>query len=209
MRTPSDRLMFQVREAFMNFGYEAPTMAVIADACDVSRRTLYNYFTSKEQAYRAVLEWLHEAEIKASLNAWNRVLAESGNVLDALVATMYARYGDTRSRLAQSPHALELNFVTFRYFRDTQIASAVDFQDKLAAAFIEARRAGLLDLKKTITPTGFARLACDAARGINQSIPPFSMDELPAQYRRMFDVMLHGCLMPKPTAAAETLGSAR
>jgi len=25
----------------------------------------------------------------------------------------------------------------------------------------------------------------------------------------MFDVMLHGCLMPKPTAAAETLGSAR
>jgi len=207
MGKPSNKLMFRIREAFMNFGYEAPTMAVIAESCGVSRRTLYNYFPNKEAAYRAVLEWLHEAEIKASLEAWNRILTDTASILEALVATMDVRYGDTRRRLAQSPHALELNFITFRHFRDMQIASAIDFQDKLAAVLIKARRAGLLTLKKTITPTGFARLACDAARGINQSIPPFSMDELPAQYRRMFDVMLHGCLLPEPLTASEPLKS--
>src|SRR5690349_5443182 len=124
---PPDRLMARLHQAFLDFGYEQPSMVGLAKACDVTRRTLYNHFSSKEEAFRGQLRWRHAMEIAAGLEAGARVLAEGGSVLDIIVAIMDQRYGMTRRDLEKSPHAVELNYTAFRRCRDVMSQSATTF----------------------------------------------------------------------------------
>lgn len=51
-----DRLIDVARQLFVRQGYDNTTMNDIATASDRGRRTLYTYFTSKNEIYQAVIE---------------------------------------------------------------------------------------------------------------------------------------------------------
>lgn len=190
---PSDHLFPRLQRAFLDLGYERPTMEELARACEVTRRTLYNHFGNKEGAFRAQLRWGHTIEIAAGFAAGNRVLAQGGNALDAVVAIMDARYGVTRRNLESSPHAVEINYVAFRSFRDVMAESAAAFQDRLGEFLADLQQAGLLRLRPDVSPAELAQLLADGARGVNQTLPPQPALSLPERYRRMFAAILRGC----------------
>jgi AcrR family transcriptional regulator len=190
---PTERLLSSLQRAFLTLGYEQPTMEELARACDITRRTLYNHFDNKEGAFRAQLRWTHSIEIAAGLAAGARVVADGGSALDAVVAIMDTRYGDARRKLESSPHAVEINYVAFRSFRDVMADSAATFQDRLVMFLTELRQRGLLRLRPEVTPAELAQLLADGARGVNQTLPPQPALSLPERYRRMFAVILHGC----------------
>ncbi len=190
---PSDRLMVRLQEAFLDYGYEPVTMVTLAKACGVTRRTLYNYFTDKAEAFRSVLRYRHALDIEAGLQAGARMIAEGGSALDAIVAIMDARYGEARRSLERSPHAVEINYSAFRHFRDVMAASAVAFQARLGAFLAELDKAGKLRLRPGLSPEHVAGLLADGARGVNQGLPPQPALSLAERYRPMFAAILFGC----------------
>lgn len=187
-----DRLMERLRKAFDDYGYERVTMGTLADACEVTRRTLYNHFHNKEDAFRGMLQWLHVREVADGLAAGRGVMEAGGSVLDAMVAVMDARYAVTRRRLETSPHAIELNYTAFRRFNDVISASAVSFQAEMTLFVEELIAGGRLRLRPGITPAELTQLLADGARGVNQSLPAKPAAGLPGRYRVMFAVILRG-----------------
>lgn len=49
-----------LEQAFSQYGFAQPSVSQLKDACNVSLRTLYKYFASKEQMIEAALEYRHQ-----------------------------------------------------------------------------------------------------------------------------------------------------
>lgn len=189
---PAEPLLSSLRNAFLALGYETPTMAELAKACGVTRRTLYNHCANKEDAFRAVLRWRHGIEIEAGMADGQHVLDSGGSVLDAVIAIMDTRYGEARRDLGRSPHAVEINYAAFRHCRDVMIASTVAFQTRLTDWLEALHVHGVLHLLPGVTGAALAQMMADAARGVNQSLPPVPAEQLPQRYRPMCAAILRG-----------------
>lgn len=199
MRERSDeKLMVRLRQAFLDYGYEQPSMIGLAKACDLSRRALYHHFRSKEDAFREVLRWRHGFEIEAGLEAGAKRIAEGGDAVEAIVAVFDARYGAARRDLERSPHALEINREAFQRCHDIMSESAASFQSRLASFLGELAQRGLLRLKPGVGFEETAQLLADGARGVNQTLPLRSSFNLPERYARMCEALLYGCAEPPP-----------
>jgi len=191
--THRDRLMGRVRQAFLDHGYDQLTMIGLAKACDLTRRGLYHHFSSKEGAFRDMIRWRHQLEIASGMAAGERLLAQGAAPLDALVEIFDVRYGEARRDLERSPHAAELNYEAFGRCRDIMIASAIAFQDRLAAFLRDLGSRDLLRFKADFAPEDAAQCLADGARGVNQTLPPRPALTLPDRYRRMSVAVLYGC----------------
>jgi AcrR family transcriptional regulator len=188
-----DRMMGRVRQAFLIHGYDQLTMIGLAKACDLTRRALYHHFGSKEEAFREMLRWRHIVEINAGFEAGERVLADGGSALDAIVAIFDARYGEARRDLELSPHASEINNEAFRRCRDVMANSAIVFQERLAMLLGDLTEKRLLRPRPGHGVVEIAQFLTDGARGVNQSLPPKPANTLPQRYRDMCAVILYGC----------------
>lgn len=184
-----DHMMGRLRQQFLDHGYENVTMIALARGCDLTRRALYNHFSGKEEAFRAVLRWSHAIEIEAGIAAGERVLGEGGSVLDV-------RYGMARRDLERSPHALEINREAFQRCRDIMSASAQTFQDRIAGLLQGLVNRDQLVLHPDFAPAEMAQLLADGARGVNQTLPLRPAATLLERYRRMCRAILYGCAGP-------------
>lgn len=187
-------LSSRLERAFLDHGYEHITMTGLAKAIDVTRRTLYNHISGKEEAFRLLIEDVNQRAVEQGMAAGRAALAEERDVVTIVTSILDTRYGHTRRRLASSPHAVELNDQAFRRCRDLMIASAVSFQTQLADFLVELQAAKRLQLRPGISADDAAQLLADGARGTNQSLPPISPDQIHVRYRAMVAALLHGLL---------------
>jgi AcrR family transcriptional regulator len=189
---PRDRLLQKLQQAFLDHGYEHVTMIALAEAADMSRRSLYNYFQNKEEAFRAAIRWGNQHFIALGQMAAADAKASGASALEILVAFSDARYGEFRRQLSASPHAVELNDQGFKRCRDIMIDAAVASQDRLAEILIELEEAGLVRWRENYTPAMLAQFFSDAARGVNQTLPPRPSVSLRERYREIFAALLGG-----------------
>ncbi|MCU4179936.1 TetR/AcrR family transcriptional regulator [Bosea sp. BH3] len=189
-------LVSRLERAFLDHGYDQVTMIGLAKAVDVTRRTLYNYFSSKEEAFRFLIENVNQQAVEAGMEAGRLALLEERDPVAVFAAILDTRYGHTRRRLATSPHAVEINDQAFRRCRDIMITSAVAFQAELAALIVEMQDRGLLRLKPKVRPEDLAQLLADGARGTNQSLPPIDPGRLHLRYANMVRALLYGAAEP-------------
>jgi AcrR family transcriptional regulator len=189
-------LVSRLERAFLDHGYDQLTMIGLAKAVDVTRRTLYNYFSGKEEAFRFLIENVNQGAVEAGMAAGRAELADRRDPVAIFVTILDTRYGRTRRRLATSPHAVEINDQAFRRCRDVMIASAIAFQAELAGLIAELQVDGLLRLKPDIRPADLAQLIADGARGTNQSLPPIDPDKLYLRYGSMVRAILYGSTDP-------------
>ena len=187
-------LLSRLRDAFFNVGYEAMTMLALAPLAGVSRRTLYNHFANKEDAFRFLMRCDGDMAIEKSLQIAREKFEAGAKPLDIFVALMDARYADNRRRFAASKHALEITEKTFRIGRDIQIEHATTFQDEVAVLIGEMQKRGVLALKRGTSPADLAQMLCDGARGSNQTLPPIPIEKLPDRYRKVLGAILYGAL---------------
>jgi len=187
-------LLSRLRDAFLGEGYEAMTMLALAPLAGVSRRTLYNHFANKEDAFRFLLRCDGDVAIEEALAAAREKLVARATPLDIFVVLMDVRYADNRRRLAQSKHALEINEKAFRLARDIMVEHATAFQDQVAALIGDMQAAGLLTLRRGTGAADLAQMLCDAARGSNQTLPPIPIEHLPSRYRKLIGAILNGVL---------------
>ncbi|CAN5899535.1 hypothetical protein BH11PSE3_BH11PSE3_01130 [soil metagenome] len=193
--TRPESLAAQLRQAFLDHGYEQMTMSGLAPLCGFSRRALYHHFSSKEEAFRHWLDFYGRLSIAQGIEAGRRMMEAGGSAIEVLVETMNVRYGDARRRLGHSPHALEINDQAFRRARDIMIAAAIDFQAKVADMLVELAARRLIDLKPAVTSAILAQSLCDGARGTNQALPPIAIEALQDRYRQIIEAILFGTAM--------------
>jgi AcrR family transcriptional regulator len=206
--TLPENLAARLCQAFLDHGYEHMTMIGLARLCGFSRRALYHHFSSKEEAFRHMVDFFARESIAQGVAAGRSVMEAGGSAVDVIVETMNVRYGDARRRLSGSPHALEINDQAFRRARDIMIDAAIDFQAKVAEMLgdMEARR--LIQLRPGVTTGVLAQSLCDGARGTNQALPPIPIDELPVRYRQISEAILFGTAsLPTRRGKTRTLSS--
>ena len=187
-------LLTNLRDAFFSVGYDDMTMLALAPLAGVSRRTLYNHFANKEDAFRFIMRCDGDIAIEHALKLGREMLGAGAKPLDLFVALMDARYAGVRRRLAASNHALEINEKAFRIGRDIQIEHATTFQDELAALIGEMQTRGVLTLKRGTTSADLAQMLCDGVRGSYQSLPPIPIEKLPDRYRKVIGAILYGAV---------------
>ena len=190
--TPHDAVLRKLQLAFFAHGYEQITMIGLAKAADMSRRALYHYFSSKEETFRACVRWSNARDIALGQAAAAEAKETGAGALDILVAYADARYGVTRRELSASPNALEINDQAFRRCRDIMIDAAIAGQERLADILMDLQADGLVRWRAGATAAQLAQHFSDAARGVNQTLPPQPATSLRDRYRNMFAALLGG-----------------
>ncbi|MGY5776266.1 TetR/AcrR family transcriptional regulator [Rhizobium sp. LEGMi135b] len=189
-------LVSNITQSFLDHGYEAMTMIKLAKYCNITRRGLYHHFSSKEEAFQAMVRQNNERTRRDSLREGMRLLSAGSDVLDIVTAVLDVRYGDTRRKLVVSPFALEVNDYAFRLCRPGMIEAAALFQTDFAALLEQIMANGLLTLRPSISVEILVQLLCDGARGTNQSFFAPSPEQIAARYRQMSQAILYGCAEP-------------
>jgi AcrR family transcriptional regulator len=189
--------MLRVRHAFLAHGYDGLSMVTLAQACGFTRRSLYNYFSNKEEAFRAVIRFDNVDFVRTGLAAGESVRRSGGDALDIIAGILDTRYGYARRLLNESPHAIELNAEAFRRCRDIMIETALAFQTELERLLIELQHERLLRLNSDITAKQVAQMLADGGRAVNQALPPVASGDFSVRYRAMCNAILYGCATPE------------
>ncbi|MFB7372211.1 TetR family transcriptional regulator [Streptomyces sp. NPDC056222] len=136
-----DALLRVALELFTTQGYEQTTVDEIADAVEVSQRTFFRYFSSKEEATFAVQQMVEERFVQALAER----PAEEGP-LDALRNAVLAAW-DTIGEAIMEVVPLELHLRTFQMIESTPALLAVHLRRSSemeeAIARLIAEREGL------------------------------------------------------------------
>lgn len=95
-------LVTRLEQAFLGHGYERLTMTALADAIGLTRRTLYNHFSSKEEAFRFLIESVNSAAVEAGMAAGRAALDAAQDPVDVFAVTLDTRYGRQTSAMSSS-----------------------------------------------------------------------------------------------------------
>jgi AcrR family transcriptional regulator len=192
MMQPSDEMMERVRGAFYAHGFRELSMGGLAAACGYTRRNLYNYFSNKGDAFRALIRHTNAEQGRRGIEAGRALMAQGAGALDVLTEVLVVRYVTVRHRLNRSPHAVEINSEAFRLCHDIMVRSGAVFANALKNVIVDLEKAGKLRMKAGVTPAQLAQMLGDGVRGINQSLPPVPSASLPGRYRQMCQAILYG-----------------
>jgi AcrR family transcriptional regulator len=188
----SPALLQLMREAVFAHGYRKLTMERVAEHCDLSRRAIYFYFSSKLEVFRAVVRFGNDEALSTGFAAGRKRLAEGGDAVEILSDIINVRYGDTRRIANALPHGAELAAEVFARCDDIVRDVAVYFESELAKIIIELEDDGLLQLRSGVTAKQLADAIANGARGVNQRLPPVPPEELEKRYREMCRFVLYG-----------------
>lgn len=75
-----ERIVEKAAEMFRTYGIRAVTMDMLAHEMGISKRTIYEVFSDKEEVLKGVLKWMGQKQ----KDVMDRVLKESDNVIEAV-----------------------------------------------------------------------------------------------------------------------------
>ncbi|MEP9376118.1 TetR/AcrR family transcriptional regulator [Aquabacter sp. CN5-332] len=133
------RIRAAARMLFLSKGYGATSMDAVAAAAPVSKRTLYQYYASKEDLFAAVIEEVWSAFTGAP------VLSEAGEadpraVLHAFVQSLVSHWerpeviAFLRLIIAEAPRAPELSAAYFRSTKEPTVQALAAYLERLSRA---------------------------------------------------------------------------
>jgi AcrR family transcriptional regulator len=142
-------------EVFAAHGYQRSSMALIAQAVNMSRPALYQYFDDRKDVFRAAVGTLLEEATDAALEA----LAEAPDLRTALSGYLQRGIADGYERLSSLSHAQEILEAQHEFAADVAADETARMRDGLARAIerradvAAQRRQAALDLL-LLAPTG-------------------------------------------------------
>jgi AcrR family transcriptional regulator len=192
MMQPSSEMMDRVRTAFYAYGFRELSMGGLASACGYTRRNLYNYFSNKETAFRALVQHTNAVEGQRGIDAGRALLERGASALDVLTEVLVVRYVPVRQRASRSPHAREINNEAFRLCHDIMVRSATVFTNAVKNVIVDLEKSGRMQMKPGVSHLQLAQMLGDGVRGINQNLPEVAASSLPGRYRQMCQAILFG-----------------
>jgi AcrR family transcriptional regulator len=209
MMQPSSEMMERVRTAFYAHGFRELSMGGLAAACGYTRRNLYNYFSNKESAFRALVQHTNADQGQRAIEAGRALLDQGASALDVVAEVLIVRYVPVRIRASKSPHAREMNNEAFRLCHDIMVRSATVFTNGLKNVIADLEKSGRMKMKPGVSHLQLAQMLGDGVRGINQNLPEVAASSLPGRYRQMCQAILFGAATetapPTPRKTARTV----
>src|SRR3979411_2140497 len=92
MIRPGPDLLNRVNQAFLDYGYSGLSMVTMAQACGLTQRALYYYFSNSEHALPAMIAHRNEEAVDLGREAGKAVRAKGGSALDILTEILDIRY---------------------------------------------------------------------------------------------------------------------
>ena len=192
MITPTPELLARVTRAFVDRGYQHMTMVALSESCGFTRRSIYNYFANKDEAFRAMFRQYNLEGIDRAWKHVSELRKADASVLDIVTGLIDVRYGDTWRLLDPSPHGAEIKGTAFAICLDIMIELAADFQRDVEHLLDELAAEGRLTLKPAFSSAQLAQMLTDSARGVNQVYPAADINGLTDKYRRTCEAILYG-----------------
>jgi TetR/AcrR family transcriptional regulator len=192
-----EQLLDAALRTFARYGFRRTAMDDIAAEAGVSRPSLYQHFTGKEDVFRALSRRLHDQALTAS-----GVAARGGGPLAERLRAVLAPKLDLVLDIArESPHAAELLDENDRICGGIEQEFRAALVRLLANVFRAAARRGEVDLRgRGLSASDAAALAVDGVLGVERELA-----EPDVQRRRLtqFATVLAAGLAPgtHPTAA--------
>jgi AcrR family transcriptional regulator len=172
-----ERLLAAAERVFTRIGLRAATIEGIAEEAQVSKATLYAYFSDKMAVFVAVAERL-AVEMRTSVSA---ALAGEGTLQDRIAAALMAKHGLAFDVVIGSPNAAELLETRNHLVRDI----FVETDRTIEAAILDALRES-----GDAAPADTARLIFNASIGISEHA--CARDELETDLKRLVAAVLGG-----------------
>lgn len=123
-----------VFKVFAHYGFRKASMADLAEAIGVSRQTLYNRFTSKED----ILNWAAMGIIDQKREAALQELAREDRPIRQSLAAAFARWvGDTVGILHNSPHGFEIMDLVGSILQQANLNPHLEFEAALKQYFLK------------------------------------------------------------------------
>ncbi|MBN2879054.1 MAG: TetR/AcrR family transcriptional regulator [Clostridia bacterium] len=114
-------IMDGATDVFISMGYENASMDRIAEAANVSKRTVYNHFGSKENLFEVIVD-----DLLAQRQNLNKIKYDPDKSLDEQLIS----FAEAEIFLIDSPRRLELSrFLTITFLKD------LNFQRKTVAKY--------------------------------------------------------------------------
>ncbi len=142
MNDTRHRILQAGLEVFGNYGYRQTNMSLVAEAADLSRQALYTHFTTKEDLFSALVDYIHVQSIEIAIQASHA--AEPNGPTAVLFALLWGRYGYFAEHLYMRPHGAELVAESSRQCGAQNAAATRRFHDILNDAVIREANAGRL-----------------------------------------------------------------
>lgn len=181
---------------FSTHGYRRSSVDSVSRRAGVSRATLYQYWRSKEQLFRALVEHLHEEHLGAMQAV--RDNPPDGPV-ESLAAILKARFGRFVELTSTSGNAEELYDVHDRVCGDIALAAEERGRRLVAQLLQRAVDAGVLDLRAaalTVDEAALLLLGCaHAAKGPNPATA--TPAEFGVRLEQLMRLVVNG-LLPRP-----------
>ncbi len=179
-------------ELFVERGYDATTLAEIAEAAGVSTRTIFAYFPSKEDILFASLQALREALARA--------LAERPGDKDALTTLReFILSGHTKTELDCKLEQMIESDETLLSHKRARISQ---LQDLLAAAIADDLDAGPDDLRAHVAAASLIAAFEVLERRDRGSSAPYTTEEVAAGIDPVISFVRAGLeALPKPGRA--------
>ncbi|MCV2357781.1 TetR/AcrR family transcriptional regulator [Paucibacter sp. TC2R-5] len=129
-----DEILRNAARLFANQGYPGTSMNAVAEACAVSKPTLYHYVRDKHELLMQICEthvqWLETLVTEVQTQAREQSLAPEA-LLRALIARFVQAYGE-----AQNEHRVLTEDVKF--LNDEDRARLLEIERRVVAAFADA-----------------------------------------------------------------------
>ena len=170
-------------KVFAGKGYFNSKVADIAAAAGIADGTVYLYFKSKEEIFRALAQQLIDQMLASTETA-----QATTSVTEQLHGMLDAKFGYFFELLHRSAHVREILDAKNQLCADLFIQADRRYQRMLAGAISEAEKRGDLDLARVgLEPEAAAELLTRSASGIGTYGP--SAPALPA-FRRHLDALV-------------------
>jgi AcrR family transcriptional regulator len=168
---------------FGHYGYRRTSIDDIAQEANIAKGTVYLYFKSKEDIFRALAQQLIDQMLASTETA-----QATTSITEQLRGMLDAKFGYFFELLHRSAHVREILDTRNQLCADLFIQADRRYQRMLAGAIAEAEKRGDLDLARVgLEPEAAAELLTRSASGIGTYGP--SAPALPA-FRRHLEALV-------------------
>lgn len=194
MNETTIRILQAALEVFGDYGYRQANMTLVAEAAGLSRQALYMYFTTKEELFAGMVNYLQEQSIENALQAAQ--VAEAVGPTAVFNALLWGRYGYFAEHLYARTHGAELVAESNRQCGERNSAATRRFQAILLATVEREVSQGRITLARSgLSASEFADLLLRAAYGLKGREPyPLPIDVFRTSLQHMVTLLVASLL---------------
>jgi AcrR family transcriptional regulator len=174
-------ILAAAQQEFLKRGYRHTSIETIAQAAGIAKGTVYLYFESKEDVFRAVSKQF----ISWFLGKAKEAAKSEGSVTERVTRVLEAKFGAVHAMTSRSPHGAELI--------DSSHGVSGELYREADKAYVKILAGVLKELELTMSSNEAAWLLFRSAQGVEFTVErEVTANEVSKRLRQLSEVCVRG-----------------